>query len=104
MLIPLWGVVGAEVATVVGYATSVVTVCIVTLHMKLHRMSRRTLAASGLILAYVITNRLLFFENLLGQIALSLVILLSYVCMYRGELKLLCSKMMKLVTRDATSN
>ncbi|NLM26208.1 MAG: polysaccharide biosynthesis protein, partial [Firmicutes bacterium] len=93
LLIPLWGVEGAAVATVVGYTTSVIAVCLVTSHMQLHRMSRRTLVASGLVVAYVITNRLFFFENLLWQIVLTLVVMASYVYMYRAELRMACRRL-----------
>ena len=93
VLIPLWGVEGAAVATVVGYAASVIVGCVIGSRMQLHLVSRRTLVAGSSLLAYLLIGRLFFFENMPWQIALALVVLLSYCYMYREELNMVSTKM-----------
>lgn len=86
-LIPVLGMEGAAIATLLGYVVSDI-ICVVVLgRMKLMVMTRRFIVASTTMLAYMATWRLLFFNKTvigtLGAVAVSA----FFVVLYKDELK-----------------
>jgi len=87
LLIPLWGIEGAAVSTLVGYACSVIAIAIVTKLKKLLQIKPRFLASSLVVLGVFFVNR--FFQfSFLGLLAFSgvgvFLILVWYVKDLRG--------------------
>jgi O-antigen/teichoic acid export membrane protein len=99
LLIPLMGVEGAAIATLLGYTLSVIVVCFMTARLKLHRTSKRILFASIILIIYLVTARLFFFKSIISQILLSLLFVLIYLYMYKKEIYLMFMKGKSLVNK-----
>lgn len=86
-LIPILGIEGAALATLVGYLVSVIVCVIVLLRMKLMVVSSRFLAGVSLIIAYFVAWRLMFCDNtVIGGIT-SVVLLMLYVLIYYKDVR-----------------
>lgn len=92
LLIPLLGVEGAAMATLIGYILSVVVVCFVTSMLKLHKTSKRILLASVILIIYLVMARLVFYGSIINLTMLSIFCLLFYFYMYKKEMYLLYRK------------
>ena len=92
ILIPITGVEGAAIATLIGYLLSVVVVCIMTGRLKLHITTKRFLLSSAIMIVYLVIARLFFYGSIVSQIVLSLFCILLYLYMYNEEIHLICLK------------
>lgn len=91
-LIPVLGIEGAAIATLVGYAVSDIICVIVLCKMKLMVVSGRFLFVSGVTLLYIIVWRLFFRENILVSTLLVILVSVLFLYLYRKELMgILCN-------------
>lgn len=97
LLIPLMGVEGAAIATLIGYLLSVVIVCCITGRFKLHKTSKRFLRMSAIIIIYLVTTRVFLCESIISQMFLSLLCILIYFYMYKKEMNLMYMKTKSLM-------
>lgn len=87
MLIPILGMEGAAVATLAGYAVSDVVCVAVLCRMQLMVMTRRFLAASLIMLAYMTAWRLLFPCHTASGTLLAAAVSAIFVYLYKDDLK-----------------
>lgn len=92
LLITPLGIEGAAIATLVGYVFSVVIVSLLAFRLKLHVISKRFLRVSAVLISYFIMSRMFLYENVVGQVFLSLLCTLIYLYWYKEELFLIYSK------------
>lgn len=85
-LIPVLGIEGAAMATLVGYAVSDIICVIVLCKMKLMVVSARFLVSVGLIAGYVVAWRLVFMNSVLVSVVLAIVISAAYVMLYKKDI------------------
>lgn len=97
LLIPLMGVEGAAIATLIGYTLSVIVVCFMTTKLKLHKISERILFASGIMVIYLIIARLFFYEFIIILTFLTLLCVFIYFYMYKKEIYFLYIKAKSLI-------
>ena len=88
-LIPVLGIEGAAMATLVGYAISDVICMIVLCRMGLMVISKRFCVAALGMLAFILLWRLLFLHNVLINTLLAVAVCGVLVVLYRKDLKLL---------------
>lgn len=89
ILIPIMGIEGAAVATVVGYLITVCICSLVLCRMKLFVYNCRTFVGAIITVAYFIVWRLFVKKILLISIMIAVFICLVIIYLYRDELKLL---------------
>lgn len=94
-LIPILGIEGASIATLAGYALSVLFVCILTSKLKLLNISRRFVFSSLNIIIYIVISRVYFFEMAISQILLSFIFLVMLCVIYVDEIKYAINKKFK---------
>ena len=85
-LIPVMGIEGAALATLVGYAVSDVICVIVLCKMKLMVVSFRFIISVGLIVAYIATWRFLFVENIFASVVLAIAVSAVYIMLYKKDI------------------
>ena len=85
-VIPVLGIEGAAMATLVGYAVSDIICVIVLCKMKLMVVSARFLVSVGLIAGYVIAWRLVFMNSVLVSVVHAIVISVAYVMLYKKDI------------------
>lgn len=86
-LIPVFGIEGASLATLCGYAISDMVGVIVLCKMKLMVLEKRFIYATLLIIFYFVLWRILFNKNILIGIIMAIVLTLFYGYLYRSEVK-----------------
>lgn len=86
LLIPLLGMEGASLATLIGYIVSDVICVAVLCKMNLMVRSNRLIISSMLMLLYLIIWRLFFSKEIMKGMLFSLVLLLIEAIMYRKDL------------------
>lgn len=92
VLIPLIGIEGAAVATLMGYLSSVIVCCSVLIKKKQMIISKRFVFASCLTMAYIIVWRILLVDCLTINLLFMCVIVASFVVLYRKEVTLIVRK------------
>lgn len=92
LLIPVIGVEGAAIATLIGYTLSVIVVCIVAARLNLFNLPQRVLLTSGLIITYLVVVRMFFHDAMVWQMVLSLIAIIIYLFMYKSEVGMLYRK------------
>lgn len=92
LLIPVMGIEGAAIATLIGYIISVITINLLAIQRKLHMVSKRMLLVSAIVIFYMVLGRLYLYENMAGQIGLSIMCTLFYIYLYKEELFFVYSK------------
>ncbi len=97
-LIPLLGIEGAAIATAIGYALSVIAVCLVATRHGLHRASKRFWFSSLVLVVYLVLNRRVFVGSVWHQLCMSSGVLAVYAYMYIHELRLLYAKSRSLIS------
>jgi len=93
LLIPIMGIEGAALSTLIGYTLSVIVMSFVAIRHKLHFVSKRFLFISAMMVLYLILVRLYFYENILGQTFLSIVSILILLQLYKEELRLIYTRL-----------
>ena len=85
-LIPVLGIEGAAIATLAGYAISDIVGVLVLQKMNLFRIQPRFLAASGMMLAYILLWRLIIKDNVLISFMAAVLASFLMVLLYRKDL------------------
>ena len=86
-LIPILGIEGASLATLMGYVVSDIICVIVLCRMKLMVLSRRFIIASLIMTGFVIAWRLLFSDVLIIGTVAAVIETVMMILLYRDELK-----------------
>ena len=87
LLIPIIGIEGAAIATLLGYIISDIICVIVLTKMKLMSLNFRFLASAIIILVYLTMWRLFFSENVLVGVSASIFIMIIYGVLYNTDLQ-----------------
>ncbi len=85
-LIPVLGIEGAGIATIMGYATSVCICSGVLIKMKLLEISNKFLFAAFLIIANILVWRIFVQTDIWLGLLLSLIMVILYLCIYRKNI------------------
>ena len=85
-LIPVLGIEGAGIATVIGYATSVCICSGVLIKMKLLEISNKFLFAAFLIIANILVWRIFVQTDIWLGLLLSLIMVILYLYIYRKNI------------------
>lgn len=88
-LIPIIGIEGAAIATMIGYIISDVVCVIVLCQMKLMVIPPRFIEASCIMLAYILMWRISFSDNGVLGTTIAFIVALVFGCLYRKEIVLL---------------
>lgn len=91
-LLPIIGIEGAALATLLGYATSVIICERVLNKMKMIKISRKFKTCSVVTIIYFVLWRLVTKDNIIVSCMLSLFIIYLYTIFYKKELKKLFEK------------
>ena len=97
-LIPVIGIEGASIATLIGYAVSDIVCVIVLCKMKLMVVSFRFIVSTLLMMAFFFIWRLFIPENLLSGVSLAVLLTVIYMIMYKEELLLILDKLKRKKT------
>ena len=100
-LIPVMGIEGASIATLVGYVISDIICVIVLCRMKLMIVSRKFIVSVVVFSGFFVSWRFLFSNNTLVGLLISVFVSAVLIMLYRSELKLLLTK---FKSRKASSN
>ena len=85
-MIPLIGIEGAAIASMLGYMVSLIIAVIVLQHMKLMKLHFRFIIASVMMIVFMIIWRLLINQNVLMSFILAFMFSLFYLYLYRFDL------------------
>lgn len=85
-LIPVLGIEGAAIATLMGYAVSDVVGILVLEKMKLMRIQPRFILASALMVCFIITWRTLTMDSVLLSTVLALLLSIVLILLYRRDI------------------
>lgn len=91
-LIPVIGIEGASIATLIGYAVSDIVCAIVLCKMKLMVVSFRFIASTLMMTAFFFIWRLFIPKNMLWGFSLTVILTVIYIVMYKKELLLIINK------------
>ena len=91
-LIPIIGIEGAAIATLIGYAVSDIVCVIVLCKMKLMVVSFRFIVSTLLMTAFFFIWRLFMPECLILGVSFAILLSVSYIAMYKKELLLILNK------------
>ncbi|WP_346916289.1 oligosaccharide flippase family protein [Clostridium sp.] len=102
-LIPIMGIEGASIATMIGYIIAVLVVYFITLRVNLIDSEKRIVLSIGIFLVYLFIWRLFTFSSVLLSIALTVIFLGIYLFIYKSEVELVikCIKKLKYKMRGA---
>ena len=87
VLIPVLGIEGASIATLVGYLVSVVICVIVICKMKLMIVSGKFMISAVLMMVYMIIWRLFFSDNTILGTFFAIIATVIFVLIYKNDLK-----------------
>jgi O-antigen/teichoic acid export membrane protein len=87
-LIPKIGIVGAAMATLIGYVTSVIIVVLITQKMKLFKIKFRFIIVS----IFVVVDLIIFQNNIFNIYIVNLILIFFTIIMYINEVKILFLK------------
>lgn len=85
-LIPILGIEGAAIATLVGYVISDIVGVIILQKMKLFRIQPRFIVASGMMSAYILLWRLVIKDNVLVSFLAAFLVSLLMILLYQKDL------------------
>lgn len=86
LLIPVIGIEGAAISTLVGYFISNVICVIVLLKLKLMLISKRFLVSTLCIIIYIILWRILFCNNSIMGLLMASILTFIYILLYKKDL------------------
>ena len=91
-LIPVFGIEGAAIATLIGYVVSDIICVIVLIKMKLMMISEKFLIATLSIAVYIVLWRFLFREQVVIGTVAALIFAFFILFLYRNDIKRLYLK------------
>ena len=92
VLIPVLGIEGAAIATLIGYALSDVICVIVLQKMKLMKISVKFIFATILLIAFFVLWRIVFVEKLIVNIIMAIAFCIVMIILYMSDIKSLFVK------------
>lgn len=92
LLIPLIGIEGAAIATLIGYIISNIIVVIVLQKMKLMIISKRMVISATIALGYIVLWRLILKNNAILNSIIVILIMIIYIVFYKEEIITLFNK------------
>lgn len=93
LLIPVLGIEGASVATLIGYSSSVVIMAVITTKLKLLKLQKRFVVSASITALFFVLSKLLLNKTLLPWLAVSLLSVGLILFLYREELQNLKGRM-----------
>lgn len=90
-LIPILGIEGAAIATLIGYIVSDAICVIVLCRMKLMVVSGKFIISVGLMIIFLIVWRLFFSKHTFLGITLAIIVTIAYMYLYKEDLKKVCA-------------
>lgn len=99
LLIPLAGIEGAAIATLLGYMASVIVCSIVIMRMGLLVVSKRFVAAAGLFAVYFLLWRLFYSAQTAAGFVLGMAVFFLYGMLYKNEICKILSTARQLKSR-----
>lgn len=90
-LIPILGIEGAAIATLIGYIVSDIICVIVLCRMKLMVVSEKFVISVGLTIIFLIVWRFFFSKHIFSGTALAVIVTIAYMYLYREDLKKVCA-------------
>lgn len=94
-LIPILGIEGASLSTLVGYIASDIVCVVVLCKMRLMVVSKKFIIATLLMIIFLLVWRILFNTNIAVGIFLAIALTISYVLLYSSDLKNLINVLKK---------
>ncbi len=94
-LIPMMGIEGASIATLVGYVVSDIVCCIVLCKMKLMIVSKRFIMVTCIMVAYVFVWRFVTISSVLISFVVACAFDIMFLLLYKNEIRMIISKMKK---------
>lgn len=92
-LIPILGIEGAALSTLLGYTISLILIVISGEKYKVFNPSRKFLFITFLFVVYLIFNRILFNDIKFYQFLFSIILFLIQIYFYKGEIKEILNKL-----------
>ncbi len=92
LLIPVLGIEGASIATLIGYSSSVVIMAVITTKMKLLKLQKRFVVSAAITALFFVLSKLLLNKTLLPWFAVSLLSSGLILFLYREDLKRLIGR------------
>lgn len=93
LMIPVLGIEGASIATLIGYSSSVFIMAVITTKMKLLKIQRRFVVSASVTVLFFVLSKLLLNKTFLLWLAVSLLSVGSILFFYREELQKLKGRM-----------
>lgn len=90
-LIPILGIEGAAIATLLGYIVSDIICVIVLCRMKLMIVSEKFAISAGLMIIFLIVWRFFFSMHTFVGTILAIIVTITYMYLYKEDLKKLCA-------------
>lgn len=90
--IPLMGIEGAAIATLLGYITALIVCSLVLIKMRLFVISKRFLFVCTAVIGYVFIWRVLLTKQTLVSTVLALIIIIFEIILYRQDISVLLTK------------
>jgi len=87
LMIPVLGIEGASIATLIGYSCSVVTMAVITTRMGLLKVRRRFIISAAIATLFFVMSKLFLNKTLLPWFAVSLLSSGLILFLYREDLK-----------------
>lgn len=87
LLIPVLGIEGASLATITGYAVSVIICVIVLCHMKLMVISKNFLLSAVIMVGFIVIWRLCFSTQVVVGTIAAVLLTITLALIYRSDLK-----------------
>lgn len=98
-LIPLLGIEGASIATLIGYISSNIVCVVVLVRMDLMAISRRFLVVSFILALYIVLWRLMFVKNIFVGTVMAILVMVMYLYIYKFDI----FKLIHMIRRSDSS-
>lgn len=92
VLIPILGIEGAAIATLVGYTVSNIIALIVLKKMKLMILSKRMIGSAIIAFIYIVLWRIFLKNNIVINSIVVITIIITYIALYKNEILTLFNK------------
>lgn len=99
-LIPVLGIEGAALATLLGYIISNIVCSVVLCKMKLLEISHRFLLTIGITVVYMVLWRFFFRTNVVVSTLLAIVLTGSFVKLFRSELQMMFAGLRRMKMKN----
>ncbi len=95
LFIPIYGISGAAIATVIGYIVAVISCYFLSINMNLIIKNNRFIYNFCLLGLYIFLWKDLTSKNLVLNITISVLVIILYVILYKKEIRIILGKLLK---------